>query len=101
VGGRALPPLTPEERERLYPVPPETEGERILLPERHLLDLDHEGARCRALLRALAEAALAYDAAIERAAVWSKPWTEGDALDVLYERWLTLAREALRDDHPR
>lgn len=59
-----------------------------------------------ARLEELAIAALAYDTAIQRAAIikrtaikstpWVGAWVGGDELDTLYATWLSLARKALR-----
>ena len=53
MGSSGLRPLSTEERAALYPTPPETEAERILLLERYLLDLDAEAERYRVALRAI------------------------------------------------
>lgn len=51
------------------------------------------------LVRAWAacDAALAYDAAIQRRADAGKAWVEGDDLDALYGDWITKAESALED----
>lgn len=41
------------------------------------------------------EAAIAYDAAIQRYAVHGKQWVQGDDLDELYHRWIDASRAAL------
>ena len=43
-------------------------------------------------LLAAAEAAIAYDAAIQRYAVHGKSWVNGDDLDALYATWINAAR---------
>lgn len=48
------------------------------------------------VLLAACEAAIAYDVAIQQEAVKGQSWVEGEGLDALYEKWITLARAALK-----
>ena len=41
------------------------------------------------------EAALEYDAAIQRHVAKGQSWVEGDDLDVLYDKWITASRAAV------
>lgn len=45
-------------------------------------------------LVAACEAAIAYDAAIQRHAAKGQGWVEGEDLDTLYERWIDAAKAA-------
>ena len=59
---------------------------------------DHANARLIAAapdLLAACDAAIAYDAAIQRHAIKGKSWVDGDDLDALYLDWITKARAAI------
>jgi hypothetical protein len=58
--------------------------------------LEAENARLRRRLWTLAEAALAYDAAIQRRAAAGASWIAGDDdLDALYDAWVGAARRVV------
>jgi len=53
----------------------------------------------RARLHELTQAALTYDAAIQRYASHGKSWVDGDDLNALYADWITKAQAASSAEH--